>query len=82
MISKMVTYDELEHLLIQVGFVVSRAADGHKVYKHQASDTLIVLPSNGDNDSVSLTHLVAVRRTIAEKGLLDGESFDRLLGHA
>ena len=77
--SKAITYADVERLLTQLGFVAEDTTGSFKVFRHQASDALIVLPSSHASDSVDPSHLVAVRKHVLENGLSDEDSFDALL---
>lgn len=82
MTSKKVTYDSLEQLLLHIGFIRGYTAGSHKVYEHTPSDTIILLPPSRPDEVVDAIHLLAVRKTVVERGVLDGDEFDRLLGSA
>lgn len=74
-----VTFAALEKVLPRMGFVVTPTLGGHKVFRHQESDAVIVIPSRPGRAQVDAAHLIAVRRTLGEKGLVDGETFEHLL---
>jgi hypothetical protein len=48
-------------------------------FRHDESDTLIVLPAYRSNSRVYAHHLVSVRIMLDAKGLMDAEDFDRLV---
>ena len=64
------TFAELDEALIGLGFTRHRT-ETFLAYEHAGSNALIVLPPHEDNQRVSLTHLVAVRRLLEGKGLVD-----------
>ncbi len=67
---------------MNAGFVVSRSTGSHEVYKHLSTGTMLVLPAHDPNNEVERVHLAAVRRTLAESGIVDRDSFDELLVEA
>ncbi len=79
MTHKTLTQADLERALTAVGFVAGQTRGQHKVYRHQPTDTVVVLPLNLTGTPLNPLHLVAVRRTLLERGVIDGEAFDRLL---
>ncbi len=76
---KEVTFRDLERVLLTVGFVITHGPGPHKLYTHPSFDAKIVLPPHQAKETVRLANLVAVRRTLSENGVLDPDSFDRLL---
>jgi len=76
MISRSITFAELEKWLLKLGFAASPTTGNHQVFKHQGSGALVVLPDYPKQAWVNTTHLVAVRRILLEYELLKEESFD------
>lgn len=76
---KEITLGDLERALIRLGFILSRSTASHKTYSNEFFGAMVVLPPHSKNESVSPAHLVAVRRTLSEKGVVDQDSFERLL---
>ena len=74
-----VTFGDLERLLTQSGFVRSPSTGSQKLFRHQSFDAIIVLPGAPATDAATHAHLAAVRRTLSESGVIDAESFDKLL---
>ncbi len=80
MMSKKITYDDLERLLLGIGFVRGQTEGNHKVYQHKPSDTLILLPPTQPKEIVDALHLAGVRRMVVNGGVIDDDdSFNRLL---
>ncbi len=73
-----ISFTVLERALKSVGFNRVHTSGPQKVYTHP-SDALVVLPPYGAKDSVRPIHLVAVRRTLSEKGVVKQDAFDKLL---
>ena len=76
---KAITADKLERVLLGLGFVTTSVPGSHKVYRHPTSAATIVLPFWPGKETVRPIHLVAIQRTLSEKGILDRDSFDDLL---
>ena len=79
--SRQITFAQLVRTLRNAGFVESRSRF-HVYFKHSPTETVVVLPAHLPNNKVSLAHLAAVRRTLAESGIVDRDSFDELLVEA
>ena len=74
-----VTFQDLEHALTTVGFLSVPTAGQHKVFRHEATDTLVLLPLVPPDSDVDGIHLAAVRRMLDERGVVESEVFDSLL---
>lgn len=74
-----VTYGDLERFLRRMGFVPRESTGVQRVFWHEPSDTLVVLPGTPEHVGVGRAQLAAVRRTLFEKGLIDCDSLDGLL---
>lgn len=73
-----VTYGQLRAALSAVGFREIRKPDGIAL-KHGKSDTLFLFRSYGDNDRLQIAEIGHVRFMLAQKGVLEPESFEALL---
>ena len=80
--SRQITFAQLVRTLKNAGFVVSQSKGSHVVFKHVTTETIVVLPAHVPNNEVDVGHLAAVRRTLAESGIVDRDSFDELLVEA
>ncbi len=76
---KMITFAELEALLLEVGFEESPTTGNHKLFEHLISDTIVVLPMWQATDRVDRAHLVATRKTLDGRGVIDAAAFDEFL---
>jgi len=72
-------YGELEAMLRQLGFQSIASSGPQKVFQNATFGALIVLPPSGAAEPVRPHHLATVRKLVIEKGIADGEVFDRLL---
>ena len=77
--SKKITNKNLERLLEDLGFTLHRVNGSHKVFKLPSKDVLIVLPFTRSTELVKSYHLVAVKKALIEKGVLDYDSFESRL---
>ena len=66
----------LRELLLRLGFEESRQVD-HRAFSHAETDTLIVYGPRADEELAPQADVVATRRHLAEKGLLEGEAFSQ-----
>jgi predicted RNA binding protein YcfA (HicA-like mRNA interferase family) len=80
---KQVTFKQLEQFLLDIGFVSVPTAGKHKVFEHETSGAVILLPLTMPDDPVEPVRLASIRNVIVGKGVLDGNSpeelFDTLL---
>ena len=74
-----ISFASLEELLTQVGFKTLPTAGKHQVFKEPVSKAMVVLPAYPKQAQVRPIHLVAVRRTLVENGLIDEDVFDRFI---
>ena len=77
--ARSVTFQDLERVLADVGFRPVPTAGHHKVFRHEETDTVVLLPLAPAESDVDGIHLAAVRRTVDERGVLDGDAFESLL---
>ena len=77
--AKSITFHALELALTAVGFVAVPTAGHHKVFRHEVTDTIVLLPLAPADSDVDAIHLAAVRRMVDERGVLDGDAFESLL---
>lgn len=71
-----VTYGHLCELLLRLGFEESRQVD-HRAFSHAETGTLIVYGPHANEEFAAQADVVATRRHLAEKGLLEGEAFSQ-----
>jgi len=78
--SRVFTYGRLRRLLLDLGFTARTVEDSHSTFRHEASDTVLLFGLHPSGEEVRPTDCVKVRRMLDERGLLEGEEFDRLAG--
>ena len=79
---KPVSFEALEQMLLDIGFVRAYTAGPHKLYTHQETDTIITLPPSRPHEFVRPIHIVAVRKQVIDRGLVVDDEFDQLLEKA
>ena len=72
-------FRDFDTLLTRIGFVYYQPSGNHRYYRHEGSDTVIILPEYAPDDRVSPHHLIGIRRLLDEKDLLAAADFDRAL---
>ena len=73
------TYCELEQLLTEMGFVPIPTTGTHRPFRHPETDTIVVLPGHDETERVIPIQLVAIRKTVLERGVIEDGDFDSLL---
>ncbi len=79
MASNPVTYEQLDQVLRQLGFLSHKVEPKWRRYEHPASDTLIILGDRQPTESVLPSELVSARRHLIEKGLVEAEELEGML---
>ena len=67
----------LKQLLLDLGFRETTRPGSHHLFRHDETDTEIVLPSYRANQQVLPRHLLTVRIMLDAKGLLVADDFDQ-----
>ena len=68
MVGNPVTYEQLDQVLRQLGFISRKAEPRLQHYEHALSDTTIILGDRRPTESVLPSELVSARRHLIEKG--------------
>jgi hypothetical protein len=76
------TYAQLHRLLIELEFTIEQTEAHLQVYRHAASDTLIVLASHVLEEPVRDADLISIRKHLIEKGIIDEHALARKLKSA
>jgi hypothetical protein len=74
-------FSGLSKMLRDLGFQEASVTKPFIGFRHDASDTLIVLPAYRTNSRVAPHHLAQVRVMLDAKGLLPEDEFDRTVGN-
>ncbi len=82
MTNKDVRFADFECVLLRLGFQRKPAVGTQLFYEHTIPETWILLPRYAPDEKVRPLHLLAARRLIAERGLLEASDFDRLIADA
>jgi len=75
-----IQFTDLEQLLFKIGFTKVPTTGSQQIYQYPLSGTLVILPAYKQQAYVQSVHLVAVRRILAENGLINSNFFDSFLG--
>ena len=73
------SYADLDALLSGLGFHPVSTTGPQKVFENPAYGALVILPPYAANEPVRPHHLVTVRKTVIEKGIIDEDAFGRLM---
>jgi len=77
-----VTYGRLDEVLRALGFSARVAEEKARVYRHEATGAVIILPLLPDGQVVRPHHLVSVRMTLDAFGVADPLDFNAKLQKA
>ena len=76
------TYAQLERLLSALGYHQVPSQPGSRFFVNQEYDAVSVLPVAEGEEPARPHHLMTLRRIATEKGIVDEETFDKLLNQA
>jgi hypothetical protein len=74
-----IRFSKLRQLLLDLEFTETVVPGSHIGFRHDPSDTTIMLPCYKGNEIVAPRHQAPIRTLLDGKGLLSGEEFDRIL---
>jgi predicted RNA binding protein YcfA (HicA-like mRNA interferase family) len=77
--AKPFSFRQVSRLLEQLGFVARSTPEGYQVFRHPATNALIVLPHYEAEDRVYSPHLAGIRKTLDDYYLVSSEDLDRRL---
>lgn len=77
-----ITFAQLRHLLLDMGFTETVTPKSHVFFAHQQSGAETALPIYRSNQVVMPHHLATVRIMLDYKGLMDGDAFDEFVASA
>jgi predicted RNA binding protein YcfA (HicA-like mRNA interferase family) len=77
-----VTYGQLSQVLLDLGFIEHTVPKSHAGYRHEESETVILLAPHASEDIARPLDVRYVRRVLNETGLLDAQEFDRRLAES
>lgn len=79
MTSKYLTYGDLEWLLREVGFTTGSTTGHHQLFENLGFEAVILLPRRQPDERLDPVHLVAAKKNLTEKGIIDASTFDAML---
>ena len=74
-----ITFAELRTFLREMGFVEDTVRGEFLRFQHDPSDTRFIFRAYKPTDRVNPGDLVAVRRFLDERGLMEADEFERFL---
>ena len=74
-----ITYQQLDDVLLRLGFSRQRVEPKWLRYEHAASNTIITLVEKPPQEPVRVTDAVSAHRHLVEKGLITEEELEALL---
>jgi len=77
-----ITFAQLRHLLLDMGFTETVTPKSHVFFAHQPSGAETALPIYRSNQAVMPHHLATVRIMLDHKGLMDADAFDDFVASA
>jgi hypothetical protein len=77
-----VTFGQLRHLLLDMGFSETVAPRSHVFFAHGPSGAETALPVYRSDQKVMPHHLTTVRIMLDRTGLMDGNAFDDFVASA
>jgi hypothetical protein len=73
------TYQQLDEVLIRLGFSRQHVEPKWLRYEHADSNTIIALVEKEPHEQVRITDAVSARRHLIEKGFLSDQELDAML---
>jgi hypothetical protein len=77
-----ITFAQLRHLLLDMGFTETVTPKLHVFFAHQPSGAEVALPIYRSNRIVLPHHLVTIRMMLDAKGLMERDEFDDVVASA
>ena len=77
-----VSYAGLRQVLLGLGFTEHTVPASHHYFKLEASGVVILLPLYSDEEIVAARNLIAVRGTVDDWDIANGETFERMLSES
>ncbi len=74
------TYAQLEHLLAELGYRQVPSEPQSRVFVNAEYDAVSVLPVANGEEPARPHHLITLHKVATEKGIIDEETFAKLLG--
>ncbi len=74
-----VTFGEFDKVLTELGFRLNHTEEGHRLYRHDETDTVVPLPGAPDDAFVPLFHILANATILDGRGVVTRERFQQML---
>jgi predicted RNA binding protein YcfA (HicA-like mRNA interferase family) len=76
---KNITYGQVEHALIKLGFIIARTQGSHVIFEHIQRNGSVIMKHGSKKENVPIFMYAAIKRTIIEKGIASGDKLDQLI---
>ena len=70
-----VTYREFDEIIRSIGFDRQKSKSGTRVYRHETSGALVILPDLDDTDPIPQRHMVGTRMILDAYGIMEPPEF-------
>ena len=78
-----IAFSDLVRLLERRGFVMTRVKDSHRLFEHNDSKTVIMLPEEDPPSDLLPNYVASVRRTLDGRGVMGEDEFDEwMMNHS
>jgi hypothetical protein len=82
MMSKTLTSEQMEALLLSLGYQRTPSKGPQRVFENREYDAIQLLPPAGKEPYARIEHLMTLRKVSVEKGIVDEKTFEELLEKA
>ena len=76
---KAIRFADFECFLLKLGFNKKATLGPQKLFENTAHDAFVLLPAYEAEDEVRDLHVIAARKLITDRGIVDEDEFDKLL---
>ena len=74
-----VTYKEFDQVLVELGFERFRTKDGFRLYRHDPTETVVLLPGEPDDEYVPVYHVRGNAFILDGRGVVERDEFERMI---
>lgn len=74
-----ITYGRLRQLLLGLNFQDVPTTEKWKAYRHEATETVILLADRKSNQFAREPDILSIRRHLADNGIMDEQQFERVI---
>lgn len=70
-----ITYGRFDQVLRSLGFMLKKSEQGTRVYRHENTGALVILPDREDGDFIPQRHMIGTRMILDAYGILPPPEF-------